>query len=108
MWHSPKCLSVQKRAVLCRYRNCPSPTFVVNFFMVGPDRVTWELTSVDKPGVCRLAISHAGGVIVEYFTSTAAALQREEEIESLFTGRAQAGRNDDFGRSSHWPPSDRR
>lgn len=68
----------------------PSRRFVVNFFMVGPERVTWQLTSDDKPGVCRLSISHAGGVIVEYFTSTAAALQREEEIESLLTGRVVA------------------
>jgi len=68
----------------------PSRRLVVNFFMVGPERVTWQLTSDDKPGVCRLSISHAGGVIVEYFTSTAAALQREEEIESLLTGRVVA------------------
>jgi hypothetical protein len=84
---------------------------VVNFFMVGQERVTWRLTSDDKPGVCRLSISHAGGVIVEYFTSTAAALQREEEIESLLTGRIVASkdrRDDDFGRSPHWAPSDRR
>jgi hypothetical protein len=63
---------------------------VVNFFMVGPERVTWELVSDDKPGVCRLSISHSGGVIVEYFKSAAAALQREEEIEALLTGRAAA------------------
>ena len=55
--------------------------------MVGSDRVTWELVSDDKPGVCRLTISHSGGVIVEYFKSTAEALQREEEIEALLTGR---------------------
>jgi len=63
----------------------------MNFFMIGPERVTWELVTVDKPGVCRLSISHAGGVIVEYFTSTAAALQRQEEIEALLTGRALVG-----------------
>jgi hypothetical protein len=59
---------------------------VVNFFMVGSERVTWELVSVDKTGVCRLSVAHAGGVIVEYFTNTAAALQRESEIEALLTG----------------------
>jgi len=63
---------------------------VLNFFMVGSDRVTWELVSVDKTGVCRLSIAHAGGVIVEYFTNTAAALQRESEIEALLTGAAMA------------------
>jgi hypothetical protein len=65
---------------------------VVNFFMVGPERVTWELVSDDKPGVCRLSIAHSGGVIVEYFKSTAAALQREEEIEALLTGRVPTSR----------------
>jgi hypothetical protein len=61
---------------------------VVNFFMIGSERVTWELVSVDKTGICRLSIAHAGGVIVEYFTSTAAALQRESELEALLTGTA--------------------
>jgi hypothetical protein len=32
-------------------------------------------------------MSHAGGVIVEYFRSTAAALQRESELEALLTGK---------------------
>ena len=59
---------------------------VTNFFMVGSERVTWELVSVDKTDVCRLSIAHAGGVIVEYFTDSAAALQRESEIEALLTG----------------------
>jgi hypothetical protein len=63
---------------------------VVNFFMVGAERVTWELVSVDKTGVCRLSIAHAGGVIVEYFTNTAAALQRESELEALLTGMPMA------------------
>ena len=59
---------------------------VVSFFMIGLERVTWELVSVDNTGVCRLSVSYSGGVIVEYFTSTAAALQRESEIEELLTG----------------------
>jgi hypothetical protein len=63
---------------------------VTNFFMVGSARVTWELVSVDKTGVCRLSVAHAGGVIVEYFTTTAAALQRESEIEALLTGASMA------------------
>jgi hypothetical protein len=65
---------------------------VINFFMVGSERVTWELVSVDKTGVCRLSMAHAGGVIVEYFTSTAAALQRETELEALLTGVPRAVR----------------
>jgi len=58
--------------------------------MVGSERVTWELVSVDKTGVCRLSLVHVGGVIVEYFTSTAAALQRESELEALLTGAQMA------------------
>ena len=58
--------------------------------MVGSERVTWELVSVDKTGVCRLSIAHAGGVIVEYFTTTAAALRRESELEALLTGTPMA------------------
>ena len=64
----------------------PYAPSVVSFFMVGSERVTWELVSVDNTGVCRLSVSHSGGVIVEYFTSTVAALQRESEIEALLTG----------------------
>ena len=59
---------------------------VINFFMVGSERVTWELVSVDN-GVYRLSISHSAGVIVEYFKSTAAALKRESELETLLTGK---------------------
>ena len=59
---------------------------MVNFFMVGSERVTWELVSVENTGMCRLSIAHTGGIIVEYFTSTAAALERESEIEALLTG----------------------
>jgi len=66
--------------------------YVINFFMVGSERVTWELVSVDKTGVCRLSVAHPGGVIVEYFTSTAAALQRESELEALMTGMPMAVR----------------
>ena len=54
--------------------------------MVGSERVTWELVSVDSTGMCRLSISHSGGTIVEYFSSTAAALKRESELEALLLG----------------------
>jgi len=36
--------------------------------------------------MCRLAISHAGGTIVEYFPTTQAALERASEIEAMMTG----------------------
>ena len=54
--------------------------------MVGSERFTWELVSVDKSDTCRLSITHPGGIIVEYFTSATAALQRQVELESLLSG----------------------
>ena len=64
----------------------PTSAAMVNFFMVGSERVTWELVSVREAGMCRLAISHAGGTIVEYFPTTQAALERASEIEAMMTG----------------------
>jgi L-asparaginase/Glu-tRNA(Gln) amidotransferase subunit D len=54
--------------------------------MVGSERFTWELVSVDKSERCRLSLTHTGGTITEYFTSATAALQRQSELESLLTG----------------------
>ncbi|HZT77340.1 MAG TPA: hypothetical protein VFA27_11820 [Vicinamibacterales bacterium] len=34
-------------------------------------------------GPCRLSVVHPRGTIVEYFTTTAAAVKREQEIEAL-------------------------
>jgi hypothetical protein len=58
-------------------------TFVINFFMAGPDMVRWELTAVESNGPFRLIVHHAHGVIVEYFETPAAALMREQELEDL-------------------------
>jgi hypothetical protein len=54
-----------------------------NCFMAGPEMVRWELTAVASKGPFRLAVHHAGGVIVEYFNEPAAALLREQELEDL-------------------------
>jgi hypothetical protein len=56
---------------------------VINFFMDGPDLVRWELTQADSSGACRLAVHHARGVSVEYFSTAAMALKRIQELESL-------------------------
>ncbi len=56
---------------------------VINFFMDGPDLVRWELTQADASGACRLAVHHAHGVSVEYFSTAAMALRRVQELESL-------------------------
>jgi len=58
-------------------------TFVINFFMAGPEMVRWELTAVESNGPFRLTVHHAHGVIVEYFETSAAALMREQELEDL-------------------------
>jgi hypothetical protein len=55
-----------------------------NVFSAGQELVRWELTAIDADGPYRLAVHHAGGAIVEYFDSVAAALQRERELEALF------------------------
>ena len=73
-----------------RRDSCPGTPFedqrpVINFFMDGPDLVKWELTQADASGACRLAVHHAHGVSVEYFSTTAMALRRVQELESLLT-----------------------
>lgn len=61
----------------------------LNVFLAGQELVRWEVTAVDADGPYRLGVYHAGGAIVEYFQSVPAALQRERELEDLFTkGRA--------------------
>jgi len=57
---------------------------VVNFFMAGTQVVRWELSTMPGGGIYRLAMFHPGGKIVEYFTSTTAALEREQELEAMF------------------------
>ena len=61
----------------------PRPGFVTNLFMVGAERVTWEIVTIGEGGPYRLSVFHPRGTIVEYFTTTAAAVQREQEIEAL-------------------------
>ena len=85
------CRSVQSRA--------PQPgtglascSFVINFFMAGPEMVRWELTAVESHGPYRLTVHHAHGVIVEYFDTSAAALMREQELEDLLIAARGASR----------------
>jgi hypothetical protein len=58
---------------------------MLNFFRAGPDLVRWELVALGKDGPYRLIVRHAHGVIIEYFETTVAALQREAELEHLLT-----------------------
>jgi hypothetical protein len=57
---------------------------VVNFFMAGTQVVRWELSTMPGGGIYRLAMFHPGGRIIEYFTSTTEALEREQELEAMF------------------------
>ena len=59
---------------------------MVNVFAAGSEIVRWEVTAVSVHGPYRLGVYHAGGAIVEYFRSVPQALQRERELEDLFTG----------------------
>ena len=56
---------------------------VPNYFMAGPDVVTWDLLALGRAGPYQLVVHHANGVIVEYFADVAAALLREGELEDL-------------------------
>lgn len=56
---------------------------MLSFFMAGPDLVHWELKAVERDGPFRLTIHHRQGVIVEYFSTTVAALNRERQLEQL-------------------------
>jgi hypothetical protein len=71
--------AVEKRAV------CLLPLFrqMPNVFFAGRELVRWDLTAVGANGPYRLTIQHAHGSIVEYFSNTAAALTREQELEDL-------------------------
>ena len=59
---------------------------MVNVFSAGQELVRWEVTAISDEGPYRLSVTHAGGAIVEYFQSVAAALKRERELEVLLTG----------------------
>ena len=59
---------------------------MVNVFSAGQELVRWDVTAISDEGPYRLGVYHAGGAIVEYFHSVPAALQRERELEHLFTG----------------------
>lgn len=64
----------------------PTGPYVINFFVAGTQVIRWELSTMPGGEVYRLAVFHAGGTIIEYFTSTTAALEREQELEALFVG----------------------
>ena len=66
---------------------------MLNFFMAGPDLVRWDLIALETNGPYQLQVQHRHGVIVEYFTSTSAALLRERELEDLLIAARTSGRS---------------
>lgn len=61
----------------------PQLSFMLHFFQAGPDQVRWELTAIDNGQSYRLAVYHAQGMIVEYFTTAAMAIMRVQELEDV-------------------------
>ena len=57
---------------------------VTNFFMAGPERVTWEIVTLENGARCKLSVVHSRGTIVEYFATAADAMKREQELEAMF------------------------
>ena len=61
---------------------------MTNFFLAGSDLVRWEIITLGSTGPFKLSVQHGKGTIVEYFTSSDAALRREQEIEALLLASA--------------------
>ena len=58
---------------------------MLNFFMAGPELVSWDLTALGPQGggPFKLVIHHSAGAITEHFDSVMGALIRQGQLESL-------------------------
>ena len=58
---------------------------MLNFFMAGPDLVSWDLTALGPQGdgPFRLVVHHATGSITEHFDTVTGALIRQGQLEAL-------------------------
>jgi CheY-like chemotaxis protein len=58
---------------------------MLNFFMAGPDLVSWDLKALGPQGYgpFRLVVRHAAGTITEHFDTVTGALIRQGQLESL-------------------------
>jgi hypothetical protein len=56
---------------------------MISAFQCGPDPLTSDLVALGQDGPYRLTIRHSHGIIVEYFHTTAAALDRQGALEDL-------------------------
>ena len=66
-----------------------------NFFMSGQDVVRWDVAAVEAHGPFRLTIHHPAGTIIEYFSTAAAALERERAIENALTTEDRSNGGDE-------------
>ena len=76
------------RATLCnpsRARVLVDSLRMLNFFMAGPDLVSWDLTALGPQGSrpFQLVVHHAAGRITEHFDSVTGALIRQGQLETL-------------------------
>ena len=65
---------------------------MLHFFRAAPDQVRWELTAIESRQWYWIAVHHSRGVIVEYFTTSAMAVMRVQELEDLLA-RARGSEN---------------
>jgi hypothetical protein len=64
---------------------------VDSVFSAGSELVRWHLVAMSADGPYRLTVHHARGTIVEYFTTTDAALKRQHELERLLIAAGGSG-----------------
>ncbi len=74
---------------------------MMNYFMAGPDVVSWDLLALGRAGPYQLVVHHAHGAIVEYFADVTAALLRQGELEDLLIEARSESR---LSRDSRWTP----
>jgi two-component system chemotaxis response regulator CheY len=67
---------------------------VLNFFIAGPDVITWDLMARGPhgEGPFELVVDHAAGRISEHFESVTSALARQAELEALLVAARGAAR----------------
>ncbi len=58
---------------------------MLNFFLAGPDLVSWDLTALGPQGdgPFRLVVRHSAGTITEHFDTVTGALIRQGQLEAL-------------------------
>jgi len=74
---------------------------MMNYFMAGPDVVSWDLLALGRAGPYELVVHHAHGAIVEYFADVTTALLRQVELEDLLIEARSESRLSQDSRRTH-------